>query len=235
MQIVCNYNEESISTVNVNENHLPNQSSVLSMSDNAIFPESNLFLFNRSEEISHLFVLETDIEISNNNDDETSIIMYGPSGSSVSICQMSKNFSEVVGLQTCSTPILQRRNGGDNMSFGCDSLNTYDQSGGDNMMTCMDESTQVVEAPVLVESTFDTSSCSNLSSDLIILQTGYYSQRRATMINSQKVSYNWVELDTPREIQMCDRVVPDWAMGNQLNLAVVNQVYFAQKGTRCFE
>jgi hypothetical protein len=36
----------------------------------------------------------------------------------------------------------------------------------------LDQSTQVpVDAPVLLESTFDTSSCSNLSDDLIILQT----------------------------------------------------------------
>ena len=59
--------------------------------------------------------------------------------------------------------------------------NVNDQSTCDfnNVAQLMEESTQVaVDEPVLVESTFNTSSCSNLSDDLIILQTQPTPQQR---------------------------------------------------------
>ena len=41
-----------------------------------------------------------------------------------------------------------------------------------NIAQLMDQSTQIaIDEPILIESTFNTSSCSNLSDDLIILQT----------------------------------------------------------------
>ena len=169
-----------------------------------LFPESNLFLFNRSEEISHLF--ETAVE----NNNETNVISQAPSSSNlIGSSLLSKNLSNIQlnkeNGQT-STPILQRRAIQESIIYEAD-------------MT-MDESTQVqVDEPILIESTFDTSSCSNLSSDLIILQTGFSAKSTTpcvSSINRENMSYDLVDS------------VPEWAMGHQLQLAVVNQIYFQQ-------
>lgn len=169
-----------------------------------MFPESNLFLFNRSDEISHLF--ETAVE----NTEASVIINQAPSSSNlIGSSVLSKNLSNIQLNQESgqtSTPILQRRALPESILYEAD-------------MT-MDESTQIqVDEPVLIESTFDTSSCSNLSSDLIILQTGYFGKSatpRVNSVNQTNMSYDLVD------------TVPEWAMGHQLQLAVVNQIYFQQ-------
>ncbi len=157
---------------------------------------SDIFLFNNSDEISHLF------ELKEQSSDETNILMEGPN-----FCRISDNIMSCDNPESASTPIITRR------CFTSQESIAYDMT--------IDESTQVIEAPILIESTFDTSSCSNLSSDLIILQTEYL-----------KTS-NSVQKEYQNSDNFC-QFVPEWATGFQLNLAVVNQVYFEQNGTKLF-
>ncbi len=87
----------------------------------------------------------------------------------------------------------------------------------------LDESTQIqVDSPVLIESTFNTSSCSNLSDDLIILQTATTSS--SSYSNKPKFSGADGTL-----LFLNHNEIPKWALGPQLNLAVVNQHYFNQE------
>lgn len=125
----------------------------------------------------------------------------------------------------------------------------------------VDQSTQAyVESPVLVESTFNTSSVSNLSDDLIILQTQAQPPRNgfvcaSTMKKSatKKRSFNNSSFrkamtTTKKSVggesesandwnllvinKFCNNTncslenIPEWAMGNNLNVALVNQAYF---------
>ncbi len=168
-----------------------------------MFPDSNMFLFNHSDEISHLFEVPSQPESSS---DDTSILMQGPN-----FMVVSEEASYIVP-ESASTPIVHRR------GVSCQESVAYDMT--------LDDSTQVIDAPVLIESTFDTSSCSNLSSDLIILQTGYLNTCNSVSGSVQKQR---------QEQEMLCHGVPEWAKGFKLNLAVVNQVYFEQNGTRLFQ
>jgi len=165
-----------------------------------MFPDSNMFLFNNSDEISHLF------EVPESPSNDTSILMQGPNFMAV-----SEEASYIIP-ESASTPIVHRR------GVSCQESVAYDMT--------LDDSTQVIDAPVLIESTFDTSSCSNLSSDLIILQTGYLNTCNSVSGSVQKQR---------QEQEMLCHGVPEWAKGFKLNLAVVNQVYFEQNGTRLFQ
>lgn len=81
-----------------------------------------------------------------------------------------------------------------------------------NQTSYHDQSTQLqIETPVLIESTFNTSSCSHLSDDLIILQTAV------------------CKAQSNNDLILNNRDIPNWAHGPQLNLAVVNQHYFKQE------
>ena len=132
-----------------------------------------------------------------------------------------------------------------------------------NIALLMDQSTQaMVDSPVLVESTFNTSSLSNLSDDLIILQTARPRYSQPPLINStrnsalkktpktrlnstSKKSANRQRKSLPRinsssnrswTDQVMDKFqndtftqfdqVPTWANGYELNMALVNQLYF---------
>lgn len=174
------------------------------------YPASEIFLFNNSDEISHLFD-----HIYDETEQPTEVIQYAPSASTA--VELSTNVfmaaSENQDGQT-STPILKRKD----LEQEEDSFVCYEAD-----MT-MDESTQVpVDEPVLLEETFNTSSCSNLSGDLIVIQTGFSPKTSANNTSSYH-SANSTEANTI----LIDRV-PDWAMGQQLNLAIVNQVYFAKE------
>lgn len=128
----------------------------------------------------------------------------------------------------------------------------------------MDQSTQApLDMPVLLESTFDSSSCSNLSDDLIILQT----QSRPAPVSARKLnkspfpvcsiikspsmsskgnsststkldrSKNWNLLVINKfheDTNATFSKVPQWAVGHELNLAVVNQQYFNPNGNGVF-
>ena len=89
-----------------------------------------------------------------------------------------------------------------------------------NKSMYLDQSTQIqIDSPVLIESTFNTSSCSDLSDDLIILQAPVRTVTPNTYIAATpKVAADDLLLNAER--------IPDWACGPQLNLAVVNQHYF---------
>ena len=183
-----------------------------------MFPESNLFLFNRSEEISYLFETAVDAEPSCDLSDESYVIRQGPSGEEVAISTVQLLSQSTVEGQT-STPIKKRH------SYVAQA----------DLTELMDQSTQLqVDSPVLIESTFDTSSCSNLSSDLIILQTGF--NARSTQQPQQHLSTFVQTSINETNVRLINRFaehnsfdqVPDWALGNNLNLALVNQIYFKQ-------
>lgn len=173
-------------------------------------PSSEIFLFNNSDEISYLFD-----NITYETEQPTEVIQYAPSASTA--VELSTNIlivaSENQDGQT-STPILKRKG----IQQEEDTFVCYEAD------TTMDESTQaLVDEPVLLEETFNTSSCSNLSGDLIVIQTGFSPKTSANNTSSYH-SANSTDANTI----LIDRV-PDWAMGQQLNLAIVNQVYFAKE------
>ena len=177
-----------------------------------LFPDSDLFLFNNSHEITHLF-----------DTDPTEILQLAPSASNAA--EISANISDAIHMAKRnqeSTPIRQRSAVIQQIALE-DSFARYEAD-----MT-MDESTQVaVDEPVLLESTFDTSSCSNLSGDLIVVRTGF-SPKSSANSTSAYLSACSTEANT-----LLIECVPDWAMGNQLKLAIVNQVYFAGTQSNVF-
>jgi hypothetical protein len=141
----------------------------------------------------------------------------------------------------------------------------------------LDESTQVpVDSPVLIESTFNTSSCSNLSDDLIILQTAipkpqpsvYYTPKfsstnifndkksKTSCKKSAKKEKNFNKKESTRflnvskaskktvcnlsvinkniENSLFNGKLPQWAVGQELNVAIVNQLYYNPNGKGVF-
>jgi len=91
-----------------------------------------------------------------------------------------------------------------------------------NKSMYLDQSTQIqIDSPVLIESTFNTSSCSDLSDDLIILQTA-----ATTNTNTNTTSTANAASFVGNDLLLNANQVPDWARGPQLSLAVVNQHYF---------
>ena len=182
-----------------------------------MFPESNLFLFNRSEEISYLFETAVDAEPSCDLSEESFVVRQGPSGEDVAISTVQLLSQSSAEGQT-STPIKKRH--------------SYNSQA--DLSELMDQSTQLqVDSPVLIESTFDTSSCSNLSSDLIILQTGFNARSNQQQRYQSPFVQNSINETNVRLINRFAEhnsfdQVPDWAMGNNLNLALVNQIYFKQ-------
>lgn len=87
----------------------------------------------------------------------------------------------------------------------------------------LDESTQCQESPVLIESTFNNSSLSNLSDDLIIVQiTNAPKQNKCsdTLVDNLNI-INKYHNNTDASLKQ-----PQWALGHNLNLALVNQIYF---------
>lgn len=133
-----------------------------------------------------------------NSDGEQSFMSSSNSSSDLFSCNTNTNnkTNELQAVAITSTP----------------NKKTYDYD--------LDESTQIqVDSPVLIESTFNTSSCSNLSDDLIILQTAASSYSN----NKPKLSGDGTLLF------LNQNEIPKWALGPQLNLAVVNQHYFNQE------
>jgi hypothetical protein len=114
-----------------------------------------------------------------------------------------------------------------------------------NMGVLMDQSTQaIVDSPVLVESTFNTSSLSNLSDDLIILQTASKPRFAQPLINSTRNSAIKKTPKSNKRKSINSRLVndsliknnkiPTWANGYELNMALVNQLYFNPSGNGVF-
>jgi hypothetical protein len=106
-------------------------------------------------------------------------------------------------------------------------LSTYYQSVLD------EDSTQIIiDNPVLIESTFNNSSCSNISDDLIIVE-------------HRKCPRKLIEIERSWNSMMINRYhdntnasfneIPSWANGNQLNLALVNQLYFNPSANGVFQ
>lgn len=98
-------------------------------------------------------------------------------------------------------------------------MSTYYQSVVDN-----EDSTQVfIDNPVLIESTFNNSSCSNISDDLIIIE---HRKCPRKLIEIER-SWNSLMINKYHENTNASfNEIPSWANGNQLNLALVNQLYF---------
>lgn len=115
-----------------------------------------------------------------------------------------------------------------------------------NVAYLLDQSTQApIDAPVLVESTFNTSSLSNLSDDLIILQTAKPAPKfnmtpltnstrinNSDMVNKKRkcspfgsIKSKLARQDETHSFAVLNQT-PDWANGYQLNMALVNQLYF---------
>ena len=131
-----------------------------------------------------------------NSDGEQSFMSSSNISSDLFSCNTNNKTNELQAVAITSTP----------------NKKTYDYD--------LDESTQIqVDSPVLIESTFNTSSCSNLSDDLIILQTAASSYSN----NKPKLSGDGTLLF------LNQNEIPKWALGPQLNLAVVNQHYFNQE------
>lgn len=101
-------------------------------------------------------------------------------------------------------------------------------------VTCqLEESTQCQESPVLIESTFNNSSLSNLSDDLIILQ----------ITNAPKQNKNKFQEIVDENLKIINKYhndtnavlkEPQWALDQNLNLALVNQLYFNPAGNGVF-
>jgi hypothetical protein len=128
----------------------------------------------------------------------------------------------------------------------------------ENNNNLLDDSTQVnCDEPLLSESTFDTSSLSNLSDDLIILQTNATISHQTPKIQQSDNKNRLLPLLSSKSTGKIKNIVksrgyfhdnnntssysinngnnvPQWAIGNALNLAVVNQLYYNPNGQGVF-
>jgi hypothetical protein len=90
-----------------------------------------------------------------------------------------------------------------------------------------DESTQVpVDSPVLIESTFNNSSLSNLSDDLIILQTAHVTTNTPRTVATAENDWNLFVIDKyahETNVTFEQHLIPKWAVNSQLNLALASQ------------
>jgi hypothetical protein len=130
-------------------------------------------------------------------------LFYNRTSSPVSAKRLSR-LSFITNTEFTSTPIDIDPYDLDNEStFFCRTLNTDG-----------DESTQVqADAPVLLESTFNTSSCSNIDDDLIILKHAFKSDERvaASHTNANSILINKYHDDTYASFTD----IPSWANGKQ--------------------
>jgi hypothetical protein len=186
-----------------------------------------------SHRITHLFSRR---EIANN---QTRVVA---SASQYIDCQSNSDFLSTL-IQT-STPNCSRVRPKINFnpaSFVHDSENLDETVDNNDMVQFLDESTQIpVDEPVLLESTFDSSSCSNLSDDLIILQTAIpqkptnkpmsskkKSANKSVNKSSNKTNWNLFVINKYNEdSEIAFEQIPKWAVGTELNLALVNQLYY---------
>ncbi|CAF0796758.1 unnamed protein product [Brachionus calyciflorus] len=112
---------------------------------------------------------------------------------------------------------------------------TQEEEEENNEACYLDESTQCQESPVLTESTFNNSSLSNLSDDLIILQTTCAPMRPKSSAKPNQFDDNLKIINKYHENTNASfESLPRWALGNNLNLALVNQLYYNPSGNGIF-
>lgn len=181
--------------------------------------ESELF---KSSQISHLFPQEKSscLNLTENLIETSTPVLNNRRVSRTSLEQESKEISMYL--------------------FNDETEEQYSQNETEeNNVACyLDQSTQCqVDSPVLLESTFDSSSLSNLSDDLIILQTASAPIQPAKNSSSKKQQKQQSSISkNDWNLQVIDKYanntnatfnnMPNWAVGNNLNLALVNQLYY---------
>lgn len=140
--------------------------------------------------------------------------------------QSSLNFTK--NFVESSTPVFNKR------MANCNRLCDQDKEPFSSFSFCekdcqrldetsqLDESTQCQESPVLIESTFNNSSLSNLSDDLIIVQ----------ITNAPKEN-KCKEIATDNNLNIMNKChnntslyQPQWVLGSNFNFGLVNQLYF---------
>jgi len=186
-----------------------------------------------SNQITHLFSRR---EIPNN---QTRVLA---SASQYYDCQSNSQFlSTLIQTSTPNCSKIRPKINFNPASMMYDNEDLDETVDHNNMVQFLDESTQIpVDEPVLLESTFNSSSCSNLSDDLIILQTAMpqkpiskpTSSKRKSINKSMnktsnKTNWNLFVINKYNEdSNVAFEQIPKWAVGTELNLALVNQLYY---------